>query len=258
MALLTKIKKNTGVRGLAEVRVLQDSLRVIFKADGDTYQVNPGDWTRPSGVYNVTLSKTNDEIKFVSPPGRDEPFLTKFLEFGNRIGRSETNPGVAEPKIKPGEMKTWPDGGSSYVPDMLVLSAKLVIVEKGPYKGLTIPYEVPYVFELYPGSTLAMLQGTKGQNKKVEDFLRVGGLDLLSLDIPFSSNVAPFLEAALQAADKVFSTQLNEKGFVAKDGLRAIPSYLITPEMLGDDEPKVKAKKAPAKANGKAKKATRK
>jgi hypothetical protein len=263
MPILTKVKKNTGLSGLAEVRVLAAGLRVIFKADGDTYDVNPEGWDRPSGLYNITLNRTQDQIKYVSPPGppaRTEPFMMKFLEFGNRVGRDDNNPGIPEPKVKPAEVKQWQGGGSSYIPESLVTSAKLVVVEKGPYKGLTTPYEVPYIFEQYPGSMLTMLVGTKYQNKRVEDFLRINGMDLLNEEIPWSANVLPFLETRLQASNAVFSVQLNEKGFVAKDGIRAIPSFLITPEMLGEEEEAPK-KKAPSKAkptNGKVKKATRK
>jgi len=251
----SKVKKNSGVSGLAEVRVLVDSLRVIFKADGDTYQVEKNGWDRESGIFNVTLEKTNDAIKFISPPGRAEPYLVKFLEFGNRVGRSDTNPGVAEPKIDPGGNYPGRNGGTYYVPDQLVGSAKLVVVEKGNYKGMTIPFKVPYIFEPAPGTTLTMLVGSKSQNKKVEDFLRIAGMDLLNEEIPFSTNVLPWLEARLQVANKVFSVQLNERGFVDKDGLRSIPAYLITSEMLGEEDKPVKKAKSTVKVKVAAKKA---
>ena len=40
--------------------------------------------------------------------------------------------------------------------------------------------------------------------------------------------------------------RLNERGYVEKDGLVSIPSYLITPEMLGEEDEAPK-KKAPAR-----------
>jgi hypothetical protein len=256
MPLPTKVRKNSGVSGLAEVRVLDKSLRVIFQADHDTYETHKNGWDRESGLYNITLERTNDAIKFIAPPGRSEPYLVKFLEFGNRVGGSETSPGIPEPKINPGGTYPGKNGGVYTVPDQLVGAAKFVVVEKGKYKGLNISYRVPYIFELYPGSTIAMLVGTKAQNKSVEDFLRiVGNFDFANEEIPFSSNILPWLEARVQAANAVFSVQLNERGFVDKDGLRSIPSFLITPEMLGEEEaPVKKAKKPAAKAKAKAKK----
>lgn len=255
MAIRTKNKTNNGMKGLAEVRVLADYLRVIFKADGDTYQVRKDGWERESGVYNVTLNKANDEIAFASPPGRNEPYLVKFLGFSNRVGASEDNPGVPEPKIDPGGPRQGRNGQTYYAEDRLVARAKLVVVEKGPYKGLNVVYTLPYIFtqdDLVP--TLAMFEGTAGQRKVLEDFLQINGFDMVNDEIPWSGNVLPWLEARLQAANKIFSVRLNEKGFVAKDGLAPIPAYLITPEMLGEDEKPAK-RKAPAKSKAGAKKA---
>jgi hypothetical protein len=258
MAIRTKNRTSNGMKGLAEVRVLNDYLRVIFKADGDTYQVRKDGWDRESGLYNVTLNKANDEIAFASPPGRSEPYLVKFLEFSNRVGASENSPGVPEPKIDPGGPRQGKNGQTYYAEDRLVFRAKLVVVEKGQYKGLNVVYTLPYIFtqdDLVP--TLAMFEGTAGQRKVLEDFLRLTGLDMVNDEIPWSGNVLPWLEARLQAADKIFTVRLNEKGFVAKDGLSSIPAYLITPEMLGEEEKPAK-KKAAAKSKAGAKKATRK
>lgn len=249
MAIRTKNKSSNGMKGLAEVRVLADYIRVIFKADGDTYQVKKDGWDRESGVYSVTLNKANDEIAFASPPSRSEPYLVKFLEFSNRVGASENNPGVPEPKIDPGGPRQGKNGQTYYAEDRLVARAKLVVVEKGPYKGLNIVYTLPYIFtqdDLVP--TLTMFEGTAGQRKVLEDFLQITGLDMVNDEIPWSGNILPWLEARLQAANKIFSVRLNEKGFVAKDGIAPIPAYLITPEMLGEEAPK----KASAKSNGKA------
>jgi hypothetical protein len=256
MAIPTKNKSSNGMKGLAEVRVLNDYLRVIFKADGDTYQVTKNGWDRPSGIYNVTLSKANDEIKFVSPPGRSEPYLVKFLEFANRVGASETNPGVPEPKIEPGGMRQGRNG-PYYEADKLVARAKLVVVSKGEYKGLNIVLTIPYIFAQYQGTMITMLEGTAGQRTQVERFLTTAGMDMVNDEIPWAGNVLPFLEAKLQAAGKVFGVRLNERGYVDKDGLVAIPEYMITPDLLGEEDA---PKKAPAKSKAKAgaKKATRK
>lgn len=257
MAIPTKNKSYTGTKGIAEVRVLTTGLRVIF-SDGDTYTVNSNGWDRPSGVYSITLAKTNDEIKFAAPPGRPDPYLVKFVAFANRVGRTDDNPGVPEPKLDAGG---WRQGknGPYFEDDKLVASAKLEVVEKGPYKGLTIPYKLPYIFAQYPGTLITMLEGTAGERKKVETFLRLVGLDMVNDEIPWSANVLPYLEFKLQEASKIFTVRLNDKGFIDKDGLGFIPDYAIDPDMLEDEAPKKKAT-SKAKSNGKAgaKKAARK
>jgi hypothetical protein len=246
MAIHSKTKSNNGLRGVAEVRVLAENLRVIFP-DGDTYTVRKNGWDRESGHYNVTLNRTNDEIKFISPPGRQEPYLVKFLDFANRVGRSDDNPGVPEPKVKPAEYKTWPDGGRSFIPESLVFTAKFLVVEKGLYRGLTIPMnDIPYLFAPYSTTGLAMIEGTKGQKAKLETFLQILGLDFVNDEIPYSANVLPWLEEKFLAAGKVLSLQLNEKGYVARDGLRAIPAYLVEGLIEEEKEPK-KSKAAPKK-----------
>ena len=181
----------------------------------------------------------------MSPPGRpNEPYLVKFVEYSNRVGRTDDNPGVPEPKIKPGGMRQG-HNGPYYAPDELVASAKLVVVEKGQYKGLNIPFELPYIFAQYPGTMIAMLEGTAGQRKKVETFLQLTGFDFINDEIPWAGNVLPLIEPKQQLADKIFTVRLNEKGYVDKDGLGFVPAYAITPEMLGEE--------APAKSNGKVK-----
>jgi hypothetical protein len=258
MPIASRNRSNSGKSGLAEVRVLNDQLKVIF-ADGDTYMAAKNGWDRPSGQYKVTLNKTHDEVKFVAPPGRNDPYLVKFQEYANRIGRSDTNPGVPEPKIKPGGWRNGPNG-QYYEQDKLVFTAKLVVVSGelgGMYKGLTINYELPYIFTQYPGTLNAQLEGTAGERKKVETFLQLTGYDMMRDDIAWSGNVLPEMEAKQQAADSIFQVKLNENGFIAKDGLSSFPAYMITPELLGEEP--VKAKKAaPAKSKAGAKKAVRK
>jgi hypothetical protein len=257
MAIPTRNKSNSGKSGQAEVRVLNEALKVIF-SDGDAYMTNKNGWSRPSGIYKITLNKTHDEIKFVAPPGRTEPYLVKFQEYANRVGKSDTNPGVPEPKIKPGGWRNGPNG-QYYEHDKLVFTAKLVVVSgerEGMYKGLTINYELPYIFQQYPGTMIAMLEGTAGERKKVETFLTLTGFDMVQDEIPWAGNVLPFLEAKQQVADNIFQVYVNENGFVAKDGLKPFPAYMITPELLGEEP--VKAKKAAAKSKAPAKAKTRK
>jgi hypothetical protein len=69
---------------------------------------------------------------------------------------------------------------------------------------------------------------------------------MLNDDMPYSTNVLPWLESRLQAAHKIFSVNLNDKGFV--QSLTEIPEYLLDPEVLGKTNGKTKTTK---KAKGK-------
>ena len=237
MPVYSKIKSNTGTRGLAEVRVLKNSLRVIFE-DGDQYEVSNEGWEYPTGTYSITLSKGNDKVLYVNPPP-GVSLLVKFKEFGNR-----TN-GVPEPKIKRGGTFPGKNGGSFHVPDHMVFTSQLEIVEPDSiYKGLTVPYQLDYAFERYQATTNTMIVATQSRLVKIEDFLRIAGFDPLENDIPWSDNILVFLEEQFQKAGKVFQVKLNEKGFISQ--LVEIPEYLL-PNLDNGSKPK-KARKTKAKA----------
>lgn len=242
----SKAKKNTGVSGLADVRVLANSLRVHFKADDDEYQTSLEGWDREAGLYNVTLEKSNDKVKWVSPPGRPQAYLVKFQEFGNRQN------GIPEPKKQEGGPRQGvrKDGTpySYYQPDSWKAIAKLEVMEQGIYKGLIISHRVPYVFVLDPATNESMIEGTNAERKQTEEFLVINGFDLAQDSIPAATNVLPWLEARIQAAGKLFLVTLNEKGFV--DALSPLPAFMDVSSILGKNG-KSKAK-APAKVKAKA------
>lgn len=245
MAIQTKVKKSVGTSGLAEVRVLKNGLRVIF-ADGDTYEVSSEGWEHPTGKYQITLSEGNDKILFASPPVGT--YLVRFREFGNRQNKSEGNNGMPEPYIKRGGMREGKNGNRWFAPDELSVSAKLEVVDPhSPSKGLNIIYSFPYAFEMQPGTPFTMITAKAGRLVKIEEFLRIAGLDFLNDDIPYSTNILPWLENRLQSAHKVFSVTLNEKGFVQT--LTEIPDYLLPPEVTAvPTNGKAKPKRAKATA----------
>lgn len=244
MAIQTKTKKSVGPQGLAEVRVLKNGLRVIF-ADGDTYEVSSEGWDHPTGKYQITLNETHDKILFASPPAGT--YLVRFREFGNRQNKTEGNSGMPEPYIKRGGMRQGKNGAAWFAPDELSVSAKLEVVDPGsPYKGLNIIYSFPYAFEVQPGTVFTMITAKATRLVKIEEFLRIAGLDFLNDDIPYSTNVLPWLENRLQSARKRFSVTLNEKGFVQT--LTEIPDYLLPADEDVPTNGKAKPKRAKATA----------
>lgn len=230
MSIATKVKKSVGVSGLAEVRVLKNGARVIFE-DGDTYEVSSEGWTHPTGKYMVTLSQTNDKILFASPP--TGTYLVKFREFGNRQNKSEDNNGIPEAFIRRGGPRKGKGGQQWFAPDELTVSCKLEVVDpKSPYCGLNIVYSFPYAFENQPGTPFTWITASQSRLVRIEEFLRIAGLDMLNENMPYSENVLPWLESRLQDAHKIFSVNLNEKGFV--QSLTEIPEYLLDPAILGN------------------------
>jgi hypothetical protein len=240
--LRTKIKRNTGVAGLADVRVLTRSLHIHFLEDDEVFEVTTEGWDREGGRYNIVLEKTNDKVKFVSPPGRSEPYYVQFIEFGNRPN------GVPEMKKKLGGTFPSQHGGTYYRPDTWVAVVKQEVVEQGLYKGLTIPYDFPYIFAQDPASGAAMLEGKPGEIRKVEEYLRIAGFDFANEDIPYQTNVLPWLEGRLQAAAKIYTVTLNEKGFV--QSLGSVSPFIDLSALLGTNGNG--KSKANGKSNGKA------
>lgn len=231
----TKVKKSVGTSGVADVRVLKDGLRVIFK-DGDIYQVEKGNWgDRPSGVYSVTLSQTNDKILWVSPP----PGITTLVAFGG-FGHRQND--IPEAWIKRGGPRKSPNGGTYYAQDELSFTVMLVVKDKGPYNGLEIPYVLPYGFENEPGTQMTLINAKQKALQRLEELFRAVGFNIQQEDIPFSVNVLPWLEKKFLSLGKIFSVTLNDKGYVER--VTEIPDYLLPPEIIKKSAPKKTAAKS--------------
>src|SRR5688572_3236348 len=218
MPVPTKIKKNIGVSGPANVKVLRDSVRVTY-ADGGIYEVEKeGFGDRPSGNYNVTLTQDGSKILFLQPPGGITA-LVKFDGFGNRKYATEEkkDAGIPEAYIKRGGPRKGKNRSTWIAQDELTFSNRLTIVDDSPYKGLSIPYSLPYAFELYPGTQIAMIATSDAKLGRIQEFFRVAGFDLNQQDnsIPMSDNVLPWLENRLFKSNKIFSVTLNKDGYVS-------------------------------------------
>jgi len=239
MPINTKIKKNTGAAGLADVRVLNNgSLRVVF-ANNEVYEVEGEGWSYPTGKYAVTLDALGTKVLFVGPPPLTT-HLVRFKQFSNR-GRND----IPEVKVQRGGPRQKKDGGTYIAPDELKAYCKLEVVGEGPYVGMDIVYSFSYAFEPEPGTPNAIISATAGRLVAIEEFLRINGIDFLKEDLPFSSNVLPWLEKRFLAAGKVYQVALNEKGYVKQ--ITEVPAYLLPKNLTGAKAAKKVAKKAPAK-----------
>lgn len=201
-------KKTFGPQGNAKITMGNKVVRV--QLNGEVYELPKDAWDakRPNGDYNVTLSKNFDKILSVRPvsPGTH---IVQFKEFGNRTNE------IPLPKIQRGGPRRNKNGGTYVAPDKLVFSAALEIAEGSQYDGLVIFDSLTYGFEPEPGTgdALISMEGQKDL-ERFESFMRVQGVDLASLVIPYSPNVLPWLESYMQNNTKPFMITTNDQGFI--------------------------------------------
>lgn len=228
MPVPVSIKKNVGESGYADVRPGKKSVRVMFQS-GTGYEVDFDQWTddRPAGKYNVTMSSDGTKIIGVRPV--EGTYILEFVAFGNR-----GNVDVPEQKIQHGGPRTGKDGKKWYQEDSLVFVAQVQVKSEGPYEGLSLYMNLPYIFSALPGGNTE-LKGRKGEIERTETFLRVNGFDLAANDIPYSGNVLPWLEKRLQEVAVPFLGTVDSKGWI-KD-----PAPLPK-ELIPARKPKAKAK----------------
>lgn len=202
------IKSNIGQSGYADVRLGKTSVRVTFK-DGNVYELAADSWNAayPSGQYNVTLDKNGTKIIVVRPIAGT--YVMEFVEIGNRINE------IPEPKIAKGGPRQSKDGKKKWFQeDRLVWTAKVEVLE-GKYAGLNGSItNLAYGFTPIPNSPFSQIQGSKGELEKLEEFFRVNGFDVTGVDIPYSTNVLPWLEKKLGEVKRPFLGTFNEAGFI--------------------------------------------
>lgn len=201
-------KKTFGPQGDAKVTLGNKIVRI--QMNGEVYELPLEAWEkgRAPGEYNILLSKNLDKIIGLRPPNGGT-HIVKFVEFANR------NNEIPEPKIQRGGPRKTAKGGSYIAPDRLVFTSMLEICEDGQYDGLKIADTHTYGFEPVPGSPDAMIS-MEGQKdlERFETFMRVQGVNLNDLVIPYAVNVLPWLETYLQQNSKPFMVSTSDKGFV--------------------------------------------
>jgi hypothetical protein len=232
MALNTQLKKVTGPRGVAVVKILNSKIRITYRESGDVYELdkNTGGWPKgkPEGEYTVNLTKEGDKILGLAPT----PSATYVVTFNRFTNRTEEIPA---PRIQRGGQRTRKSDGQAYFqPDKLVFGALVTVQQDGHrFDGLDILLNLPYCFEQYPGTNEVLLSTTSKRDlEQIESFLRSAGLDFANVSIPFSSNVLPWLESYLQTNGRMFMVTLNGDGWV--DSMAELPAHLA---------PKKKSKK---------------
>jgi hypothetical protein len=205
-----QVKSSVGEQGVADVRIGKNSIRVAFKESGIVYDLPKDQWEedRPSGEYGVTLSKDNQKVISLRPVMGT--YVFRFLSMGNRVND------IPEPAIQRGGPRQSKDGKKSwFAPDSIVWRTNLEVLSEGRFHGLTVMYSLPYIFAPVVGTpNTQLLANGRRDLETVERFLRATGFDIVSREIPFSTNVLPWLEKDLKSLNVPFLARVNEKGFV--------------------------------------------
>lgn len=211
--------KNFGPSGLAEVRVLANKVKIIFQEDGDLYELPLEGWPEglDGGNYFVLLNKDRTEAVSVKPPKGQ--YIAKFTKFKRPQGSE-----IPEPFIQRGGPRRRKDGGSWWADDEMRYAAYFVIVD-GPYAGLQVSFQVPYIFSQKPGTTEAFMVGKQRQFTINEKFLRALGVDMLAFKLNYSPNVLPQLESMLLEKEAFVLLEVSDKGFV--DNYSGLPAGFV-------------------------------
>lgn len=227
MPLNSTVRRNYGPSGPATVRLLKQVVRVEYD-DGDVYDLPLAEWDKkyPQGKYFVGINRERTKITFISPP--PDTYLVTFKE----MKHSEKE--LPMPYVERGGPRNF--GDKKWIAEDELRFRVVLSVYTGPCEGLEITYWLPYIFA-NDGKGECLLNGRKGQLKRMEDFLRAVGFDTLNDSIPYSDNVLPALEKIILRKADVFSVTLGDKGFV--DSIVRVPEALVPK--------KSSAKKAPAK-----------
>lgn len=207
MPVQASIKKNIGEQGYADVRVGKSTVKIMFSS-GLAYEVDKEEWEdgRPAGQYNVTMSSDGNKIIGVRPIAG--VYIMQFLSLGNRQNE------LPEVKTQRGGPRQGKDGRKWFQEDSLAWITILEVMSEGRFEGLKVFHNVPYIFSSVPGTQFTQLIGKKGEVERIESFLRVAGFDLTSEDIPYSTNVLPWMEKKLFEVRRPFMATINDKGFI--------------------------------------------
>lgn len=207
MSIPTEVRGGTYMRGLAEVRVIDDAeLRIKFDEIEGVYTV-PYDMGTvgmvENGIYRVSLSSDGSQLFGIVPAKG-----TYVVRYGGMVSSNGELPAPKE--IKGGPRKTK-DGKKTWTaPDYLAFTVLLRVLSAN-CKKMTIPYQLHYTFERYRDTDETVIPlGTKNF-ERTATFLQLAGLDFSKDSIPFSDNVLPFL-------DKLFHERNTRFNIVMKNG----------------------------------------
>jgi hypothetical protein len=229
--------KKRGTSGKAEVRVLKDSVRVVFE-DGFSPEFSKDDVLCPlipgRGLF-VQLAKGDLKVQAIRPWAGS--FIFRLADFAHKEG--------TEPTFRQEEARTvtWNDGGTMKtfpVDARLAWTSILEIVDDKEFEGVSFPFTVPYTVDRDNISGNVIVAGDPGNAKKMRDFMEKFGYDFDIDAIPFSANILPMLLDLLLDRGELVSA-IVENGYI-KNGSMEFPPTGYAAQLKKKAKPKAKAK----------------
>jgi hypothetical protein len=229
--------KKTGTKGKAEVRVLKDSVRVVFE-DGFSPEFSKEDVMCPiipgRGLF-VQLAKGDLKIQTIRPWAGS--FIFTLRDFAHKEG--------AEPTFRQEDARTvtWNDNGVTKtfpVDARLAWTALLDIVDDKEFEGVTFPFTVPYVVDRDNVSGNMIIAGDPSNAKKMRDFMEKFGYDFDNDALPFSANLLPMLLDLLLERGELVSA-IVENGYIKNNSMEYPPTGYAA-QLKKKVKPKAKAK----------------
>lgn len=167
-----------------------DVKSILFSLSDIPDDIRSGDWV---------VQVSEDKKTIISFRPYNAQLTVKFSKFPAREGEAPT------PKSKKGK------GGSEYL-----TFCPLLVVTKGAYKGIDIPYPLYYNFvegKNEDGKSVVDLRGTGKGTDQVEEFLDVTGISDYA-PLKWSDNLLPMFEKMAHKKDREFDVVLK-KGWIA-------------------------------------------
>lgn len=217
MPLTGEVSKSYGPSGLGEIRVLAKSKTVkVISSAGDVYPINFEDVAEGVPIKNkkkAYFGLDQLETRLLSVRPWDD---AHFVEFGGFTRRGNAD----EPtfKTKKGGWRDGREGGRYWEDDRLKFTAVLDIIA-GDFEGYSLLLGMDYMFVPNPEDTNTCYIQAKRESwlERIYQFLDLSGFDRASEDIPYSTNVLPWLETILlKRAKKNRFQAIVEEGWIDK------------------------------------------
>ena len=243
-------RRKVGKRGEAEVRVLRDSVKVVFADDGFAPEFSKEDVMCPviagRGLF-VQLSPDEQKIQAIRP--YKGTFYFRLVDFAHKEGEAPT---FRQEKSR--QVTFTNDEGKQQtftVDARLAWTALLEIVDDKEFEGVIFPFTVPYVIDRDNITGNAIIAGDPSNAKKMRNFMEMFGIDFEDDAIPYASNILPMLLEILLDRGEFVSAQV-ERGWIKND------SFAYPPTGYKATLKKKTTRKATTKAKPKATKKTAK
>jgi hypothetical protein len=224
-----RVENKTYSNTLSNVKVKIGKSTIIIYDEDETIRI-----PRPDGIPEYLCLPMANQLESctVRTNGGGDMLYSLYPTGGTHIVRFKrfvAKPGeLPMPRMVEGKDVKLRDGRSYYKPEHLQFTVLLEILN-GDWEGAEMPLFLEYNFGRDKDGT-AYLNGSKGQNKKVYDFLELAGFDVVQESLAYSDNVLPYLEQILSERDEPFMVTM-ENGYIKT--LAEVPAGMFKKAVKG-------------------------